>query len=107
MLKIRLKRLGKKHMPYYRVVVMPARTKRSSNTIDELGHYDPIKKDIKIDGDKATQWMKNGAQPTDTVRRLLIKQGVIKADKKEKKEFKKKPGKKALARKPKEEEAPK
>jgi small subunit ribosomal protein S16 len=76
--KIRLTRLGKKKAPFYRVVVADSRSPRDGRFIEEIGYYDP-KTDpatIKIDNEKAATWIKNGAQPTDTVRALLKKAGV-------------------------------
>ena len=77
--KIRLKRVGKKKQPYYRVVVADARFPRDGRFIEEIGTYNPMVSpaEIKIDTEKAKQWMKNGAQPTDTVRVLLKKTGAI------------------------------
>ena len=79
MVKIRLKRIGMKKKPFYRVVVADIRSPRDGRFIEEIGYYDPMKSpaDIKIDNEKAIQWMKNGAQPTDTVRILLKKSGAI------------------------------
>ncbi len=104
MVKLRLKRLGKKNSPFYRIVAIPARTKREGKTLEDLGHYDPIKKELKLDKERAEYWLNSGAQPTDTVKRLLIKEGVIKEDKSEKKSFKKEPGRKAQERKAKKDE---
>ena len=77
--KIRLKRMGMKKHPFYRIVVADERNARDGRFIEEIGYYDPMKSpaDIKIDNEKAIQWMKNGAQPTDTVRILLKKSGAI------------------------------
>ena len=77
--KIRLKRMGMKKKPFYRVVVADIRSPRDGRFIEELGYYDPMKQpaDIKIDNEKAQQWIKNGAQPTDTVRGLLKKANVL------------------------------
>ena len=79
MVKIRLKRMGMKKKPFYRIVVADANSPRDGRFIEEIGYYDPMKQpaDIKIDNEKAIQWMKNGAQPTDTVRVLLKKSGAI------------------------------
>ncbi len=76
--KIRLTRLGKKKSPFYRVVVADARSPRDGRFIEELGYYDPTTDPatIKIDVDKAGEWIKNGAQPTETVRALLKKSGL-------------------------------
>ncbi len=77
--KIRLTRLGDKKNPFYRVVVADSRSPRDGKFIDILGTYDPLKNPevIKIDNDKAKEWIKNGAQPTDTARDLLVKSGAI------------------------------
>ncbi|HSK70032.1 MAG TPA: 30S ribosomal protein S16 [Candidatus Limnocylindria bacterium] len=79
MVKIRLKRIGMKKNPYYRVVVTDERTPRDGSFIEEIGVYDPMKQpaEIRIDAEKAAKWLKNGAQPSDTVRILLKKTGVI------------------------------
>ena len=73
--KIRLRRMGAKKAPFYRVVVADSRYPRDGRFIEEIGTYDPLKTpaDVKIDADKAKQWIANGAQPTDTVRALLKK----------------------------------
>ncbi len=77
--KIRLRRLGAKKAPFYRVVVADSRYPRNGRFIEEIGTYDPTKDPaaVSIDGDKAKQWIKNGAQPTDTVKALLKKNGII------------------------------
>ncbi len=79
MVKIRLKRMGMKKKPFYRVIVADERSPRDGRFIEEIGYYDPMKKpsDIKIDKEKAMDWMKKGAQPTDSVRILLKRSGVI------------------------------
>ena len=77
--KIRLKRIGAKKTPFYRVVVADERSPRDGKFIEEIGYYNPLTDpvDIKIDAEKAQKWIKNGAQPTDTVRALLKKSGII------------------------------
>ena len=77
--KIRLKRMGMKKKPFYRVVVADERTPRDGRFIEEIGTYNPMVSpaEIKIDTEKAKQWMKTGAQPTATVRVLLKKTGAI------------------------------
>ena len=77
--KIRLRRMGAKRAPFYRVVVADSRYPRDGRFIEELGYYDPTKDPavVKLDSDKAKQWIANGAQPTDTVRDLLKKNGVL------------------------------
>ena len=76
---IRLKRMGMKKHPFYRIVVADVRSPRDGRFIEELGYYDPMKQpaEIKVDSEKAKQWMKDGAQPTETVRVLLKKSGAI------------------------------
>ena len=78
--KIRLKRLGSKKNPFYRVVVADERSPRDGRFIEEIGYYNPLTNpvDIKIDAEKATKWLNNGAQPTETVRSLLKKSEIIK-----------------------------
>lgn len=75
--KIRLKRIGSKKRPFYRVVVADERAPRDGRFIEEIGHYNPLTKDLKVDNEKAQKWMGVGAQPTDTVRALLKKSGAI------------------------------
>ncbi len=79
MVKIRLKRMGMKKNPFYRVVVADERSPRDGRFVEEIGYYDPMQKPsvIKIDKEKALDWMKKGAQPTDSVRILLKRSGVI------------------------------
>jgi small subunit ribosomal protein S16 len=76
--KIRLTRLGSKKAPFYRVVVADSRFPRDGRFVEEIGYYNPLTEpaEIKIDADKAKKWLKNGAQPTDTVKSLLKKAGV-------------------------------
>ena len=77
--KIRLRRMGAKKAPFYRVVVADSRYPRDGRFIEEIGYYNPMTDpaDIKIDGEKAKQWISNGAQPTDTVKALLKKENII------------------------------
>lgn len=77
--KIRLKRIGAKKNPFYRVVVADSRYPRDGRFIEEIGTYNPLMDpaQINIDSEKAATWIKNGAQPTDTVKSLLKKSGVI------------------------------
>ena len=78
MVKIRLRRMGAKKNPFYRIVVADSRFPRDGRCIEELGTYDPKAESvIVVDADKAKQWIKNGAQPTDTVRGLLKKANVL------------------------------
>lgn len=76
--KIRLRRMGAKKAPFYRVVVADSRFPRDGRFIEEVGYYDPMKEpaEIKLDEEKIQKWIKNGAQPTDTVKALLAKSGV-------------------------------
>lgn len=78
--RIRLKRLGAKKAPFYRVVVADARSPRDGKFIEEIGYYDPTKEPtvLKIDEELAKKWLGNGAQPSDTVKRLLYKAGITK-----------------------------
>ena len=77
--KMRLTRIGKKKNPFYRVVIADARSPRDGRFVEEIGYYNPLTEpaEIKIDADKAKQWLKNGAQPTDTVKALLKKSGIV------------------------------
>ncbi len=77
--KIRLRRMGAKKAPYYRIVVADSRYPRNGRFIEEIGTYSPLNEPsaVVIDTDKAKQWIANGAQPTDTVRALLKKNGVL------------------------------
>jgi len=79
MLKIRLRRMGAKKQPFYRIVVADSRAPRDGAFVEELGYYNPVTEpaELKVDNDRAKEWMKNGAQPTDTVRGLLKKAGAI------------------------------
>ncbi len=77
--KIRLKRLGAKKNPFYRIVVADSRAPRDGRFIEELGYYDPSKEPavVKIDAEKATKWLKTGAQPSDTVRAIFKKNELL------------------------------
>ena len=77
--KIRLRRMGAKKAPFYRIVVADSRYPRDGRFIEEIGVYDPTREPsvIKIDAEKAKKWIANGAQPTDTVKALFKKHGVI------------------------------
>lgn len=78
--KIRLKRMGANKKPFYRVVVADGRTPRDGKFIEEIGYYNPLKEpaEVKIDVEKAEKWLVNGAQPTDTVKRLFKNAGIAK-----------------------------
>ncbi len=78
--KIRLKRFGTKKRPYYRVVVMDSASPRDGKTIEEVGLYHPIEaeeRQLKLDAEKIKQWLDKGAQPTDTVKKLLNKSNIF------------------------------
>ena len=77
--KIRLKRMGAHKQPFYRVVVADSRAPRDGKFIEEIGYYNPMTdpKEIKIDAEKAQKWLGNGAQPTETVKALFVKSGII------------------------------
>ncbi len=79
MVKIRLKRMGAKRNPFYRIVVADSRYPRDGRFIEEIGYYNPMEEPsvVKVDADKAKDWMAKGAQPTDTVKVLFKKHGVI------------------------------
>lgn len=78
MVKMRLKRVGAKKKPFYRIIIADERSPRDGKFIEQLGTYDPLAEPsiISIDADKAKVWLKNGAQPTETVRKLLKIAGV-------------------------------
>ena len=77
--KIRLRRMGQKKAPFYRIVVADSRSPRDGRCIEEIGTYNPLVNPavITVDAEKAQTWIKNGAQPTDTVRGLLKNAGVL------------------------------
>ena len=79
MVKIRLKRMGMKKMPFYRLVVIDSRSARDGRAIEEVGYYNPMTEpaELKINDERAKYWIANGAQPTDTVRGLLKKGGIL------------------------------
>ena len=79
MVKIRLRRMGAKKAPYYRIIVADSRSPRDGRCIEEIGTYGPLTEPatIAVDAEKAQQWIKNGAQPTDTVKALLKKANVL------------------------------
>jgi len=76
--KIRLRRMGAKKAPFYRVIVADSRSPRDGRFVDEIGYYNPTTEPttIKIDEEKAVKWVKNGAQPTDVVKKLFDKTGI-------------------------------
>ena len=77
--KIRLRRMGAKKSPFYRIVVADSRFPRDGRFIEEIGYYNPMEEPsvVKVDPEKARKWLQNGAQPTDTVKTLFKKHGVI------------------------------
>ncbi|GAA0228809.1 30S ribosomal protein S16 [Metaclostridioides mangenotii] len=77
--KIRLKRMGANKKPFYRIVVADSRSPRDGKFIEEIGYYNPVSepKQVKINDEKAVAWLKNGAQPTEAVKNLLAKNGVM------------------------------
>ena len=78
--KMRLRRLGAKKAPFYRVIVADSRSPRDGRFIEEIGYYNPLTEpaEIKIDAEKANKWLANGAQPTETVKALLKKSEILK-----------------------------
>lgn len=79
MLKIRLRRMGAKKAPFYRIVVADSRAPRDGAFVEEIGHYNPLTNpaEVVVNADKARQWIRSGAQPTETVRGLFKKNGII------------------------------
>lgn len=77
--KIRMKRMGSKRKPFYRVVIADSRSPRDGRQIEQIGTYDPVSEPVvvKIDEDKALEWLGKGAQPSDTVRNLFSKEGIM------------------------------
>ena len=77
--KMRLRRMGAKKAPFYRVIVADSRSPRDGRFIEEIGYYNPLTEpaEIKIDAEKAKKWIANGAQPTDTVKSLLKKSNIV------------------------------
>ena len=78
--KIRLRRMGAKKAPFYRIVVADSRSPRDGRFIEEIGYYNPLTEpvEVKVNEEKVSQWLSNGAQPTETVKRLLTNAGLIK-----------------------------
>jgi len=77
MLKLRLKRLGKKRFPSYRLVIMESTSRRNGRPVEEVGYYDPMTKNYKFDTDKIKKWLSSGVQPTETVLYLLKKAEIV------------------------------
>ena len=78
MLKLRLKKIGRKRQPSYRIIIIPNTSRRDGKAIDEVGYYNPITKEVSFNSEKIIEWLKNGVQPTDTVKRLLQKAKILK-----------------------------
>ncbi|KNG79554.1 30S ribosomal protein S16 [Mycoplasma sp. HU2014] len=79
MVKLRLKRIGKKQAPFYRIVAADSRVNRNGKYIELVGTFNPLNNEVKINKELTLKWLQNGAQPTDTVRTLLSQQGILKA----------------------------
>ena len=75
--KMRLRRMGAKKAPTYRVVIADSRSPRDGRFIEEIGYFNPKSDELKIDAEKAKKWIANGAQPTDTVKALLKKSNIV------------------------------
>lgn len=99
MLKIRLKRTGRKGQPHYRIVIMESTQPRNSAAIEEVGYYNPRTQPstVEINKEAVQKWLSNGAQPSETVAQMLVKQGIIEPKKKGSKLATPKPKKKAAA----------
>ncbi|MBQ2725331.1 MAG: 30S ribosomal protein S16 [Clostridia bacterium] len=80
MVKIRLRRMGAKKAPFYRIIVADSRSPRDGRFIEEVGYYNPMSTpvELKVDTEKVEKWLQSGAQPTETVKSLLVKSGIIK-----------------------------
>lgn len=80
MVKLRLTRMGSKKAPFYRIVAIDERKARDAQYLDNIGYYNPCANpaEVRVDAEKATKWLANGAQPTETVRSILKKEGIIK-----------------------------
>ncbi len=98
MVKLRLTRTGRKNSSSFRVIAIDSNKARDSKALDYLGHYSPHSKEVQIDGEKAKKWLSIGAQPSNTVKNLLIKVGILEAEKGNKKTYKKEPGRKSQER---------
>jgi small subunit ribosomal protein S16 len=77
MLKIRLKRCGRKKSPSYRIILTPSQSKRDGKALVEFGYYNPLTKDLKFDGEKILSYIQKGAQPSETVKNFLIKANIL------------------------------
>jgi len=79
MIKLRLLQTGKRHQRQFRIVALEARSKRETEYLDNIGWYNPRRKEVEINKEKALKWLTNGAQPTETVKNLFVKEGIIKS----------------------------
>ena len=77
MLKLRLKKIGRKRQPCYRIIIIPNTYRRDGKAIDEVGYYNPITKEVSFNSEKIVEWLKNGVQPTDYVKRILQKAKIL------------------------------
>jgi small subunit ribosomal protein S16 len=77
MLKLRLKKIGRKRQPCYRMIIIPDKFRRDGKAIDEVGYYNPITKEVSFNSEKIVKWLKNGVQPTNTVKRILEKAKIL------------------------------
>jgi small subunit ribosomal protein S16 len=77
MLKLRLKKMGRKRQPSYRLVIMETHNRRDGRAIDEVGYYNPITKESSINSEKVVKWLEDGVKPTDTVKALLKKAKIL------------------------------
>ena len=97
MVKIRLSRTGRKHEVSFRIVATPQREKRESDVLEYLGHYSPQTKEVKVNKERVEYWLSVGAQPTEVVRNLLIKEKILPKPQ-HKKKYEKNPGRKKQER---------
>lgn len=103
MVKLRLQRIGKKNSPAFRIVAITSSNKAKGEVLEFLGNYNPFTKKVNITKDRVEYWLSQGAQPSETMKNLLVKQDMLKADK-EKHVYHKQPGRKKTAQKGKETE---
>lgn len=78
MVKIRLTRMGRTHLPFYRIIAIDSRSRRDGRTIETLGTYEPFKRVVTLKEEEILKWLNNGAQPTNTVKNILSEAGIIK-----------------------------
>jgi len=93
MVKIRLSRIGRKNLAHYRVVAVQAREKRDTNAIEQLGHYTPFTKELVLNEERIKYWLSVGAQPTETIARMFVREGLMDKSKLPVRTFKDKAGK--------------